>query len=63
MVLTQTQYENKSKEELIQELANINSSFVKLTCLIALTSLCQNMIKSILSCNNVKATTLIYLSG
>ena len=63
MVLTQTQYENKSKEELIQELANINSSFVKLTCLIGLTSLCQNMIKSILSCNNVKATTLIYLPG
>ena len=63
MVLTRTQYKNKSKEELIQELANINSSFVKLTCLIGLTSLRQNMIKSILSCNNVKATTLIYLPG
>ena len=28
MVLTQSQYENMSKEELIQELNNINSSFV-----------------------------------
>ena len=28
MVLTQSQYENISKEELIQELTNINSSFV-----------------------------------
>ena len=28
MVLTQIQYENMSKEELIQELTNINSSFV-----------------------------------
>ena len=28
MVLTQSQYENMSKEELIQELTNINSSFV-----------------------------------
>ena len=28
MVLTQSQYENMSKEELIQELKNINSSFV-----------------------------------
>ena len=27
MVLTQSQYENMSKEELIQELTNINSSF------------------------------------
>ena len=29
MVLTQSQFENMSKEELIQELTNINSSFVK----------------------------------
>ena len=29
MVLTQSQYENVSKEELIQELTNINSSSVK----------------------------------
>ena len=29
MVLTRSQYENMSKEELIQELTNINSSFVK----------------------------------
>ena len=28
MVLTRSQYENVSKEELIQELTNINSSFV-----------------------------------
>ena len=28
MVLTWSQYENMSKEELIQELTNINSSFV-----------------------------------
>ena len=28
MVLTRSQYENISKEELIQELTNINSSFV-----------------------------------
>ena len=28
MVLTRRQYENMSKEELIQELTNINSSFV-----------------------------------
>ena len=29
MVLTRSQYENMNKEELIQELANINSGFVK----------------------------------
>ena len=58
-----------SKEEIIQELANINSSFVndinaKLTDLFdRLTSLRQNIIKSILSCSSVKATTLIYLPG
>ena len=69
MVLTQSQYENMSKEELIQELTNINSSFVddinaKLTDLSdRFNSLRQNMIKSVLSCNNVKATTLIYLPG
>ena len=38
MVLTHSQYENMSKEELFQELADINSIFVndinaKLTCL------------------------------
>ena len=66
MVLTRSQYENMSKEELIQELTNINSSFVddinaKLTDLSdRFNSLRQNMIKSVLSCNNVKATTLIY---
>ena len=58
-----------SKEEIVQELANINSSFVndinaKLTDLFdRLTSLRQNIIKSILSCSSVKATTLIYLPG
>ena len=55
MVLTRSQYENMSKEELIQELTNINSSFVndinaELTCLIGLTSLRPNTIKFILSC-------------
>ena len=29
MALTQSQYENMSKEELIQELTDTNSSFVK----------------------------------
>ena len=29
MVLTRSQHENMSKEELIQELTNVNSSFVK----------------------------------
>ena len=58
MVLTRSQYENMSKEELIQELININSNFVsdinaKLTDL-------SDMTKFILSCNNVRATTLIY---
>ena len=63
MVLTRSQYKNISKEELNQELTEINSSFVndinrKLTnCLISLTNLHQNMInwylhrKSILSCS------------
>ena len=56
-----------SKEELIQELININSSFINNInakppdLLIGLTSLHQNMIESILSCSSVKATTLIYL--
>ena len=58
MVLTRSQYENMSKEELIQKLININSNFVsdinaKLTDL-------SDMTKFILSCNNVRATTLIY---
>ena len=50
MVLTRSQYKNISKEELNQELTEINSSFVndinrKLTnCLISLTNLHQNMI-------------------
>ena len=68
MVLTRSQYEHMSKEELIQELTNINSSFVndinaKVSDLSGLTSLRQNTIKSILSCSNVKAATLIYLPG
>ena len=52
MVLTQSQYGNMTKEELFQELTNINSSFVnninenaKLNDLSdSLTSLRQNMI-------------------
>ena len=69
MVLTQSQYENMSKEQLIQELTNINSSFVddinaKLIDLSdRFNEFTSNMIKSILSYNNVKATTLIYLPG
>ena len=63
MVLTRSQYKNISKEELNQELTEINSSFVNdinrklTTCLISLTNLHQNMInwylhrKSILSCS------------
>ena len=56
MVLTRSQYENMSKEELIQELTDINSSFVndintKLTDLSEkFNTSHQNMIKSILSC-------------
>ena len=67
MVSTRTQYENMSKEELIQELTVINSSFVnninaKLIVLSKdLTSLHRNMTKSILNCSNVNASTLIYL--
>ena len=70
MVLTRSQYENMSKEELIQELTNINSSFVndinaKLTDLSdrfnEFTS--DRFNGFILSFNNVKATTLIYLPG
>ena len=68
MVLTRSQYENMSEEELIQELTDINSSFVnninvKLTCVRDLMSLHQSMTKSVLSCSNVKASTLIYLPG
>ena len=69
MVLTQNQYENMSKEELIQELNNINSSFVndinaKLTDLSdRFNEFTSKYDKSILSCNTVKATTLIYLPG
>ena len=64
MVLTRSQYKNMSNEELIQELTDINSSFVndinaKLTGLPERFSL----IKSVLSCSNVKASTLIYLPG
>ena len=70
MVLTQSQCRNISKEELNQELTEINSSFVndinrKLTnCLISLTNLHQNMInwylhrKSILSCSKTETIEL-----
>ena len=64
MVLTQIQYRNMSKEKLIQELTGINSNFInginaKLTYLKSLMNLYQNIAKSILSCSNVKASTLI----
>ena len=68
MVLTQIQYRNMSKEKLIQELTGINSNFIndinaKLTYLKSLMNLYQNIAKSILSCSNVKASTLIYSPG
>ena len=58
-----------SKEELIQDLRDINSSFAndinaKLNDLPKdLASFHQNMTNSILNCANVKPPTLIYLSG
>ena len=56
-----------SKEELIQELNNINSSFVndKNAKLTELSDRFNEFTSKydILSCNNVKATTLIYLPG
>ena len=68
MVSTRSQYKNMSKEELIQELTDINSSFAddinaKLTCLKSVRSLHQNMTKFILSCSNIKTSTLIYSPG
>ena len=64
MVLTQRQYKNMSKEELIQELTDINSSFVNnKNCLKSLKKLHQSMTKFILSCHNVKASTHIYSPG
>ena len=67
MVLTRSQYENMRKEELIQELNNINSSFVndKNAKLTELSDRFNEFTSKydILSCNNVKATTLIYLPG
>ena len=66
MLLTQSQYENMSKEELIQELTDINSSFVS-DINSKLADLSERFheftSKSILSCSNVKASTLIYLLG
>ena len=66
--MTQSQYKNMSKEELIQELTDVNSNFIsdtdaKLTCLKSLMNLHQNMTKSIQSCSNVKASTLMYSPG
>ena len=64
MVLTRSQYKNMSNEELIQELTDINSSFVN-DINAKLTGLSErfSLIKSVLSCSNVKASTLIYLPG
>ena len=61
MVLSQSQYKDMSKEELIQELTDVNSNFIsdtdaKLTCLKSLMNLHQNMTKSIQSCISVKAS-------
>ena len=68
MVLSQSQYKDMSKEELIQELTDVNSNFIndinaKLTCLKSLMNLHQNMTKSVLSCSNVKASALFYSPG
>ena len=60
MVLIRSLYENISKEELIQELTDINSSFVngintKLSNLEeSLMFSCQNMIQLFQSCSSVK---------
>ena len=66
MVLTRSQYENMSKEELIQELTNINSSFVN-DINAELTDLSDRFNKFMskydkvyFELHNVKATTLIY---
>ena len=64
MVLTRSQYENMSKEELIQELSDIKSSFVndinaKLTGLILMNSH-PNMTRFTLNCSSVKALILIF---
>ena len=69
MVLTRHQYENMSKDKLIQELTDINSSFVndinvELNNLLKnLMNSCQNMIRFVQSCSNVKSLTSIYLQG
>ena len=66
MVLTRSQYKNSTKEELIPELTDINSSFVndintKLSNLEeSLMISCQNMTMSIQSCSSVTNLTLIY---
>ena len=69
MVLTRSQYKNMKKEELIHGLTDINYSFVndinaKLTDLSErFNKFTSKYEKSILSCSNVKASTLIYLPG
>ena len=67
MVLTPSQYENMSKEELIQEFTDIiNSNFIndintKLKNFgRSLINSHQNMIKFIQSCSNLKDLTNIY---
>ena len=67
MVLTPSQYENMSKEELIQEFTDIiNSNFIndintKLKNFgRSLSNSHQNMIKFIQSCSNLKDLTNIY---
>ena len=69
MVLTRSQYENMSKEELIQELTNINSSFVN-DINAKLTDLSDRLNEFTTKYDRVyselqqgKATTLIYLPG
>ena len=66
MVLTRSQYENLSKEELIQELSDINSSYAnyinaKLTGLSEnLMNSHPNMTRFTLNCSSVKALILIF---
>ena len=52
MVLTRSQFENMSKEELIQELANINSSFVN-NINAKLTDLCDRFDEFTSKCDKV----------
>ena len=66
MFVTQSQYENMGKEQLTQELTDINSSYVN-NINVKLTDLSEKFNEFTLkynkvysSCSNIKALTLIY---